>query len=135
MAIGAIVLALLAAGAGWRFLSARQSIPDWERLPELASAAPAGDAFQPETPWVQLRLSPARPGEENTLQVSLAAPRGTPVPSAAPGPRITGLTAQPLTAGAPTPQLDALPPPPGDEGWLAATSALEGEGWWRLSVA
>jgi len=84
---------------------------------------------------VQLRLSPARPGEENTLQVSLAAPRGTPVPSTAPGPRITGLTAQPLTAGAPTPQLDALLPSPGDEGWLAATSALEGEGWWRLSVA
>ncbi len=135
VAIAAIALALLAAGAGWWFLSARQTIPDWERLTELSSAVPAGDAFQDDTPWVHLRLSPARPGEENTLLVSLSAPRGTPVPSDATSPRILGLAAQPLSAGATPPQIDPLPPQPGNEGWLAATSTLNRAGWWRLSIA
>src|SRR5688572_6851229 len=73
-AIVVVVLALVAAGAGWWWLNGRQSIPEWDRLAEVVLTAPAGDAFAEETPWVQLRLAPLRPGEENSLRVSLEAP-------------------------------------------------------------
>src|SRR5215212_1785892 len=71
IAVAAIALALIAAGAGWWFLNSRQSIPEWDRLPALDLAAPAGDAFRAETPWVSLHMSPARPGEENSLRVQI----------------------------------------------------------------
>ena len=135
IAIASIALVAIAAGAGWWLLGARQSIPDWERLPEFNSAAPAGDAFAGDTPWVHFRLAPARPGDENILQVALTAPRGTPVPSSAETPRIASLTAQPLSEGATVPQVDPLPPGAGDEGWFAATSSLDRAGWWRMRVA
>ncbi len=70
-AFAAIALALIAAGAGWWFLNNRQAIPEWDRLPALDLAAPAGDAFRADTPWVNLRLTTGRPGEENGLRVQI----------------------------------------------------------------
>ncbi len=54
----AIGLALIAAAAGWWFLNSRETIPEWERLPALNLAAPAGDAFDDETPWTPQRPQP-----------------------------------------------------------------------------
>ena len=63
VAFAAIALSLIAAAAGWWFLNSRQAIPEWERLPALDLAAPAGDAFRADTPWVSLRLTTEQPGE------------------------------------------------------------------------
>ena len=46
VAFAAIALAMIAAGAGWWFLNSRATIPEWDRLPALDLAAPAGDAFR-----------------------------------------------------------------------------------------
>jgi len=135
IAIAVVAVALLAAGAGWWFLGARQTIPDWDRLAEINLAAPAGDAFQDETPWVQLRLGTARPGEENALRLSLDAPRGTPVPSGAASPRIVALTAQLLSGDPTAPETLPVQPDPAADGWLITTSPFDREGWWRLGVA
>src|SRR3712207_6752299 len=99
VAFAAIVLALITAGAGWWLLNSRQAIPEWDRLAALDLAAPAGDAFRGDTPWVNLRLITGRPGEENRLHVQIT-PRtrqATPIPASAPSTRITSLTAQPLS--------------------------------------
>src|SRR5918998_69966 len=91
VAFAAIALALIAAGAGWWFLNSRQAIPEWDRLPALDLAAPAGDAFRGDTPWVNLRLITGRPSEENRLHVQIT-PRtrqATPGPTSALTPRIT----------------------------------------------
>ena len=136
VAFAAIALALIAAGAGWWFLNSRQTIPDWDRLPALDLAAPAGDAFRGDTPWVSLRLMTARPGEENVLRVQIT-PRtrqATPVPTSAPPARITSLTAQPLSGEPAAAETLALQPDPETEGAFVASSQLDQAGWWRLSV-
>ena len=100
VAFAAIALALIAAGASWWFLNSRETIPEWDRLPALDLAAPAGDAFRGDTPWVNLRLMTARPGEENVFRVQIT-PRtrpATPVPMSTPPARITSLTARPLSS-------------------------------------
>jgi len=134
--VAAIVLALIAAGAGWWFLNSRQSIPEWDRLPALDLAAPAGDAFRGDTPWVNLRLITGRPGEENGLRVQIT-PR-TPQASAAsasiPPARITSLMAQPLSGEQVAPETLALQPDPQSEGAFLATAPLDPGGWWRFSV-
>src|SRR3954453_22574784 len=71
VAIAALALALLAAGAGWWFLGRPQTIPDWEHLAEIDLASPAGDAFRSNTPWVSLHMSPARAGEDNAIRVQI----------------------------------------------------------------
>lgn len=134
IAIVAIALALLAAGAGWWFLSARETIPDWERLAALSLSAPTGDAFQGETPWVNLQLSPGRPGEENTVRVSLEAPRGAPISSSASSPRIVAITAWSLAGESAPPETLALEPDPATDGAFLATSSLDRAGWWRIAV-
>ena len=136
IALALVVLALVAAGAGWWFLYNRQAIPEWERQPALDLAAPAGDAFRGETPWVNLRLIPGRPGEENLLRVQIT-PRSrqaTPVPTSTLPPQITSLTAQPLSAAPAAPETLALQPDPQTDGGLIASSLLDPGGWWRLSA-
>jgi hypothetical protein len=133
VAILVLVLALVVAGAGWWWLNGRQAIPDWERLPEIVLTAPAGDAFAEETPWVRLQFAPARPGEANTLRLSLEAPRGTLDPAASE--RIVALTAQPLDGGADQTETLSLEPASGADGALTATAPLDHAGWWRLAVA
>jgi hypothetical protein len=130
----AIALALLAAGAGWWFLARPQAIPDWDRVPQLDFAAPAGVAFVGDTPWVSLRVAPARPGEENDLRVQITprTERGTPAPVADPSSRIIALTAQPLSEAGTPPETLALQPDPEAAGALVATSQLSGSGWWRF---
>jgi hypothetical protein len=117
VAIAAIALALIAAGAGWWFLNSRQAIPEWERLPALDLAAAAGDAFRADTPWVTLRLTTGRPGEENGLRV-----------------RIAALTAQPLSSEQAAPETLALQPDPQTEGAYFASAPLDQAGWWRFRV-
>jgi hypothetical protein len=136
VAFAAIALALIAAGAGWWFLNNRQTIPDWDRLPALDLAAPAGDAFRDETPWVNLRLMTAGPGEENVLRVQVT-PRTrqvTPFPSSAPTARITSLTARHLSGESAADETLTLQPDPEAEDAFIASSPLEEAGWWRLSV-
>ena len=102
----------------------------------LDLAAPAGDAFRDETPWVNLRLMTAGPGEEHVLRVQIT-PRTrqvTPVPSSAPPARITSLTARPLSSEAAAAETLALQPDPETEGAFIASSPLDEAGWWRLSV-
>ncbi len=136
VAFAAIALALVAAGAGWWFLTSRETIPEWERLSTLELSAPAGDAFASDTPWVSLRLMTARPGEENALRVQIT-PRtrqATPVPSFARSARITSLTAQPLSGEPASAETLALQPDPETGDAFIASSPLDEAGWWRLSV-
>jgi hypothetical protein len=96
-------------------------------------SAPAGDAFADETPWVRLQLAPARPGEANTLRLSLESPRGTPDPTASE--RIVALTAQPLDGSVDQAETLSLEPVSGTDGALTATAPLDHAGWWRFVVA
>ena len=136
VAVAAIALALIAAAAGWWFLSSRQSIPDWNRLPVLDLAAPAGDAFASDTPWVTLRLMTARPGEANDLRVQITpgTVQATPVPGSAPRAQITSLIAQPLSGGPDSAEILELQPAPENDGAFVASTSLDPAGWWRLSV-
>ena len=136
IAILVLVLALVAAGAGWWFLARPQAIAAWDRVPQLDLAAPAGDAFLGDTPWVSLRLAPARPDEENVLRVQITprARRGTPVPTTNPVSRIVALTAQPLSEAGTPPETLALQQDPEAEGVLVATSQLSASGWWRFGA-
>jgi hypothetical protein len=136
VAVAALALALIAAAAGWWFFNNRQTIPEWDRLPALDFAAPAGDAFASDTPWVNLRLMTARPGEENVLRVQITprTPAATPVPASAPPAKITSLSAQPLSGEPDAAENLALQPDPENEGAFIASSPLDHAGWWRLSV-
>ena len=132
----AIALLLIAAAAGWWFLNSRATIPEWDRQPALDLAAPAGDAFAGDTPWVNLRLTTARPGDENVFRVQIT-PRtrqGTPDPAAAATARISSLTAQPLSGVPASAEPLDLQPDPETEGAFIASSPLDPAGWWRLSV-
>lgn len=131
--VAAAVAALVAAAVSWWFFAGRQAIPDWERLTVLDLAAPAGDAFADETPWVVLQLSPARPGDQNTLRLSLESPRGSPLPATEAASRIESLTARPLASDASAEDL-VLQPEPGPDGAMAATAPLDRAGWWRFRV-
>jgi hypothetical protein len=136
VAVAAIALALIAGGAAWWFLNSRQAIPEWDRLPALDLAAPAGDAFRDDTPWVNLRLMTARPGEENAIRVQIT-PRtrqGTPVPTSVPPAQITSLTAQPLSGEPSSTEMLVLQPDPEADGAFLASAPLGQAGWWRLSV-
>lgn len=132
--VAAAVAALVAAAVSWWFFAGRQAIPDWERLTVLDLAAPAGDAFADETPWVVLQLSPARPGEQNTLRLSLEAPRGSPLPATEAASRIEALTARPLAADVASAENLVLRPEPGPDGALAAITPLDRAGWWQFRV-
>jgi hypothetical protein len=130
--LAALVILAAVAAVGWRYFAVRQTIPDWDRLSALELSAPIGDAFRVETPWARMILAPARPGETNTLEIALLAPRGTPEAGTIPTPRVTGLTAQALsTQGAP----QDLALEAGVNGVLHASAQLDGAGWWRFSLA
>jgi len=133
----AIALALIAAAAGWWYLSNRAAIPEWDRLPALELAAPAGDGLVGDTPWVNLRLTTARPGEENVFRVQIT-PRtrpSAPDPTAQATARISSLTAQSLASEPDSAETLDLQPDPETEGAFTASSPLDPGGWWRLSVA
>jgi hypothetical protein len=136
VALVVIALALIAAGAGWWYLNSRQAIPEWDRLPALDLAAPAGDAFRGDTPWVNLRLITGRPGEENDFHVQITPKtrQATPVPASGSPARITSLIAQPLSGEPAAPETLVLQPDPQTEGAFLASSPLDRAGWWRLSV-
>jgi hypothetical protein len=129
---GVLVLIALIGGIGGYVYLQRSAGPAWDRQTSLDLAAPAGDAFQSDTPWVRVVLAPARPGENNTLQFAVAAPGGTPVPAEGAGRQIASVTAQPVgsTAAPETLTLSA-----GPEGGLGTTAQFQGAGWWKLSVA
>jgi hypothetical protein len=132
----AVALALIAAAGGWWYLSNRAAIPEWDRLPALDLAAPAGDALASDTPWVSLHLTGASPGDETSIRVRIT-PRtrqGTPDPGAAATPRISSLTAQPLSGELASAETLDLQPDPDAAGAFIASSPLDPAGWWRLSV-
>lgn len=124
--VGALLAAAIVAAIAWWFLAGRTATPGWERVAELDLEAPAGDAFLPGTPWVRLRLAPGRPGEENTLRLSLAAPDGTPEAGDRAAARITALSARLLAATADGG--DDLPLTPDGTGELLAKTPLAAAG-------
>jgi hypothetical protein len=137
VAFAAVALALIAAAAGWWFLSNQQAIPEWDPLPAVDLAAPAGDGLAGNTPWVNLRLTTARPGNANVFRVQIT-PRsgpGTPDPTVAPTARISSLTAQSLASEPASAQTLDLQPDPETAGAFTASSPLDPAGWWRFSVA
>ena len=132
----AAALALIAATAGWWYLSNRAAIPEWDRLPALDLAAPAGHALASDTPWVSLHLTGARPGDESGIRVQITPrTRQGPPDSSSATPRISALTAQPLSGETSSAETLALQPDPDTEGAFVASSRLDPAGWWRLSVA
>jgi hypothetical protein len=128
--VAVLVLAAIAVGAWW-FLAGNQTGSDWERLPQVDLAAPAGPAFSPDSPWMRMQLAPARPGTTNTFHVSLGAPRVTPVPERMSA-TVSALLVQPLS-GNPTPP-QQLPVQSGPDGALVATAPLDRAGWWRVRI-
>lgn len=129
VAVALLVLALVAAGAGWWWwTNNRATVPDWDRLPEVVLAAPAGDAFAPDTPWVQAQLAPLRPDAENTIQAAVGYREATPVPAAGP-PQITAVTAQPVS-GEPTDPESAVITAAEN----GAPLPLDQAGWQRLAA-
>src|SRR3954451_19168486 len=129
---GVVLLVVLVAGIGGYFYLQRSAAPDWDRQAALDLAAPAGDAFQADTPWVRMNLAPARPGESNTLHFIVETPAATPVPGETASPQIATVTVQPV-GGASAPEMLALSA--GTDGTLDATAQFQGAGWWKLSVS
>jgi hypothetical protein len=127
------VLILVAGGVAWWFTLGRAPADDWDRLALVDLAAPAGDAFQPDTPWVRLQFQPGRPGEPNTLHFALGSPSGTPIPAGAAAPRIVSATVQRLVGDVGPAEPLALQPQ--SDGSFVATTPLDHTSWWRVSVS
>ena len=129
--IALVVLIAIAAGAWWYFMG-RTPVPDWERIPQIALRAPAGDGFLDTTPWVTLTAAPLIPGEPNTLRFSLATQKGTPLPDMDATALVTGATARPL--GRQNSRELALQVDPEATGAMIATDELDVPGWWRFDI-
>lgn len=132
-AIAAALLIAVIAGGAWWLLAGRNSAADWDRIAALDLKAPAGDAFDEQTPWVMLHLTPARPNETNAISARLITRAGTPIASADPAPRITEITAQHLAPGT-APESLPLQPASSPDGAVAASLPPDGGGWWHLRV-
>lgn len=130
--VAAILIAVIAGGAWW-LLAGRSTAPDWDRIAALDLKAPAGDAFDEETPWVMLHLAPGKPGATNEISAWLVTRAGTPIASADPAPRITEITAQHLVPGS-TQESLPLRPAASPDGTVATSSPFDGGGWWHLRV-
>lgn len=130
--VALVILAMVAGGAWWFFLG-RETVPDWgERSQEIALAAPAGDAFLDDTPWVTLQAAPLQSGEASTFLLGLRTREGESLASDT-NPSISGLTVQPVGgAGDPVPlELAAT----GDaSGTVTATTELSQPGWWQFDI-
>ena len=121
-----MILIAVAGIATWWFALGRENAPDWTRASRLDLAAPAGDAFLAGTPWVRLGLAPLVPGQNNTIEASLEASNGTPVPET--GAPALFLTTQPL-AGEPVTAEPLMLSPDG-----TASATLDRAGWWRITA-
>lgn len=128
-----LVVAAIAAAGAWWYFSGRQTAPEWDRAADLSLAAPAGDAFRAETPWVTLKLAPTRAGQPNTLRVGFDWPEGTPEAASAPRPNIVAVTTAPV-GDASAPQALALSPDSTGTDALSGSVTFTKGGWWRLSV-
>jgi hypothetical protein len=127
------VVILVVGGAAWWFTLGRAPADDWDRLALVDLAAPAGDAFQPDTPWVRLQFQPGRPGETNTLHFALGSPSGTPIPAGAAAPHIVSASVQRLVGD--TGAAEPLTLQPQSDGSFVATTRLDRTSWWRVSVS
>lgn len=134
LVIAALVVVAIVAGVAWWFLGQRAAVPDWDRVAAIDLKAPAGDAFENETPWVSLKIEPVRPGEANSITMSLETRQSTPMASGNAGPTILEATAQPLTDQSAAQPL-TLEPDPASTGSFSASVNFDQPGWWRVSVA
>jgi hypothetical protein len=80
---------------------------------------------------VQAQIGPLRPGEENTLRIATGFTRGTPT-AAEDLPRVTAVTAQPVTGQPPGPGSVEIDPAEPSE--LSATLPLDQSGWQHIRV-
>lgn len=126
-----VALIAIAAGGWWYFMG-RTPVPEWERVPEIALRAPAGDGFLDTTPWVTLRAAPLIPGQPNTLRLSLASLKGTPLPNSSADTIISAATARPLTE--PSARELTLQPDPDASGAVIVTDAFDEPGWWQFNI-
>lgn len=131
-AIALVALVAIAAGGWWYFMG-RTPVPEWERVPEIALRAPAGDGFLETTPWVTLAAAPLIPGEPNTLRISLASLKGVPIPNQSADTLVAGVTARPLSES--TARTFTVQPDPNASGATIATDELDVPGWWRFDIS
>ena len=131
--VGLAIVAAAAAGAWWYF-ALRENLPDWDRAPDVALAAPAGDAFGAHTPWVSFRLAPARPDQANSIRAAVAPPTATPAATGTPAPTITGIAAAPVSAGDESETL-AIQPDPSRQSAATASATFDKSGWWHVTVS
>jgi hypothetical protein len=133
VAVAALAIIAAAAAGAWWYFTMREAAPDWDRAPDVSLAAPAGDAFRGDTPWVSLRLAPARADQPNSIRAALVAPSATPAPSGTPAPTLAGVSLAPVAATdgakALTFQPDFSP-----ESAVTASAALDQSGWWHMTV-
>lgn len=93
--IGVLLLLAIIAGAGWWYLS-RSSAPDWDRVAGVDLFAPAGDAFNEDTPWVSLTFTPNAVNSDVPITLALENRKGTPTPADEGSVAITGASMYPL---------------------------------------
>lgn len=125
--LGVLLLLAILAGAGWWFF-ARSTPPDWDRAASLDLFAPAGDAFDENTPWVTLTFAPAAINSDVPIALRLENRQGTPTPAAT-STTIIAASMQPL--GGPTEPLTLAT---SGEGAATTSARFPQAGWWRISV-
>jgi hypothetical protein len=126
--IGVVVLLAIIGGAAWWFLG-RSQAPDWERVASIDLFAPAGDAFNEDTPWVSLTFAPGAVNTDVSLALALETRRGTPTPVDSGAIAITGATLQALGGSSEPLALSAT-----SDGTATGTARFSQPGWWRISV-
>ena len=126
--VALLLLLAVVAGAGWWYFG-RTPAPDWDRVSSLNLFAPAGDAFDDDTPWVSLKFSPGAANADVPVELSLENRQGTPTPSGTTSATFKSVTLQPLGETSEVLSLDTSAP-----GTATTTARFSEPGWWRLSV-
>ena len=126
--VGVLLLLGIIGGAAWWFLG-RSSAPDWDRVASINLFAPAGNAFEEDTPWVSLTFAPGAVNTDVPLTLTLENRRGTPTPADENMVTISGGSIQPLGGSSEPLSLAAS-----GDGTATGTARFSQPGWWRILV-
>ena len=129
LGVAGVLLVLAAvAGAAWWYVS-RPTAPEWDRTSSVNLFAPAGDAFDDNTPWVSLTFAPTAANTDTPLLLRLENRQGTPTPADTSAITITAASMQPLGGASQTLTLNSTQPGAG-----TTSVRFSQTGWWRIAV-
>jgi hypothetical protein len=126
--VGVLLLLAIIGGAGWWYFG-RSPAPDWDRVASINLFAPAGDAFDEETPWVSLRFATNDVNSDVPITLALENRKGTPTPGDEGSVAITTASMQPLGGAS-----ESLALSTATGGTATATARFSQAGWWRIAV-